>query len=82
MAVNQAFRHRIVIAGGGIAGLSLALALKRALGAGLSVVLADPALAAPPVRNDNRAYAVAAAARGDAGGARHLGGCCGAVLPR
>ncbi|KFC68119.1 UbiH/UbiF/VisC/COQ6 family ubiquinone biosynthesis hydroxylase [Bosea sp. LC85] len=54
--------RRIVIAGGGIAGLSLALALKRALGEAYAIVLADPALAAPP-RQDNRAYAVAAAAR-------------------
>jgi 2-octaprenyl-6-methoxyphenol hydroxylase len=53
---------RVVIAGGGIAGLSLALALKQALGSAFSVVLADPALAAP-LRNDNRAYAVAAAAQ-------------------
>jgi 2-octaprenyl-6-methoxyphenol hydroxylase len=53
---------RIVIAGGGVAGLTLALALRQALGEGFSVVLADPALAAAP-RADNRAYAVAAAAR-------------------
>ena len=37
---------RIVIAGGGIAGLALALALKQGLGADVSVILADPALAA------------------------------------
>lgn len=54
--------QRIVIAGGGIAGLTLALALKRALGRAYAVILADPALATPP-RADNRAYAVAAAAR-------------------
>jgi 2-octaprenyl-6-methoxyphenol hydroxylase len=53
---------RIVIAGGGIAGLTLALALKRALGRAYAVILADPAFATPP-RADNRAYAVAAAAR-------------------
>ena len=52
----------IVIAGGGIAGLSLALALKQALREGLPVTLADPALAFAP-REDNRAYAVAAAAQ-------------------
>ena len=56
-------RNRIVIAGGGIAGLSLALALKQALGAAFEVVLADPALAAP-ARQDSRAYAVAAGAQG------------------
>jgi len=54
--------ERIVIAGGGIAGLSLALALKQALGEAFDVVLADPGLAAAP-RPDSRAYAVAAAAR-------------------
>jgi len=60
MTIDQG--ARIVIAGGGIAGLSLALALKQALGEGFAVVLADPALAASP-RADNRAYAVAAGAR-------------------
>jgi 2-octaprenyl-6-methoxyphenol hydroxylase len=55
-------RNRIVIAGGGIAGLSLALALKQALGAAFEIVLADPALAAAP-RQDSRAYAVAAGAQ-------------------
>lgn len=54
-------RNRIVIAGGGIAGLSLALALKQALGEAFAVVLADPGLARPA--GDNRAYAVAAAAQ-------------------
>ncbi|MCU4182612.1 ubiquinone biosynthesis hydroxylase [Bosea sp. BH3] len=62
MSNEQGRRARIVIAGGGIAGLSLALALKQALGADFSVVLADPALAGAP-RADNRAYAVAAGAR-------------------
>lgn len=62
MAVVPDASMRIVIAGGGIAGLSLALALKQALGAGFAVVLADPGLNAAP-RLDNRAYAVAAGAR-------------------
>ena len=53
---------RIVIAGGGVAGLSLALALKQALGPALEVTLCDPALARDP-RGDKRAYAIAAAAR-------------------
>lgn len=52
----------IVIAGGGIAGLTLALALKRALGPRFAIILADPGLAAAP-RRDSRAYAVAAAGR-------------------
>ncbi|MDR6874724.1 2-octaprenyl-6-methoxyphenol hydroxylase [Bosea sp. BE125] len=55
-------RNRIVIAGGGIAGLSLALALKQAFGAGFEIVLADPSLSLAP-RADSRAYAVAAAAQ-------------------
>ncbi|HEV2555518.1 MAG TPA: ubiquinone biosynthesis hydroxylase [Bosea sp. (in: a-proteobacteria)] len=52
----------IVIAGGGIAGLSLALALKQALGGSFAIIVADPAFARP-VRPDTRAYAVAAAAQ-------------------
>lgn len=62
MTVVSEPREAIVIAGGGIAGLSLALALKQALGAGFSIVVADPALGAAP-RADSRAYAVAAAAQ-------------------
>ncbi|PZO01918.1 MAG: ubiquinone biosynthesis hydroxylase [Hyphomicrobiales bacterium] len=61
MSVLPEPREAIVIAGAGIAGLSLALALKQALGAAFSIVVADPALSAAP-RPDNRAYAVAAAA--------------------
>jgi 2-octaprenyl-6-methoxyphenol hydroxylase len=53
---------RIIIAGGGIAGLTLGLALKQALGERFSVIVADPSLADGP-RPDSRAYAVAAAAR-------------------
>jgi 2-octaprenyl-6-methoxyphenol hydroxylase len=52
----------IVIAGGGIAGLSLALALKQALGNAFAVIVADPVFARPG-RPDTRAYAVAAAAQ-------------------
>ncbi|WID94338.1 ubiquinone biosynthesis hydroxylase [Bosea vestrisii] len=52
----------IVIAGGGVAGLTLAVALKQALGESFRIIIADPALAGP-VRADSRAYAVAAAAR-------------------
>ncbi|PVE24433.1 ubiquinone biosynthesis hydroxylase [Microvirga sp. KLBC 81] len=55
-------RSRIVIAGGGLAGLSLSLALKRALGDGVDVVMCDPALSRDP-HGDRRSYAIAAAAR-------------------
>jgi 2-octaprenyl-6-methoxyphenol hydroxylase len=54
--------ERIVIAGGGLAGLSLALALKQRFGAGLDLILADPALAETG-RRDDRAFAIAAAGR-------------------
>lgn len=53
---------RIVIAGGGLAGLSLSLALKRALADGVDVVMCDPALTRAP-NGDRRSYAIAAAAR-------------------
>ncbi len=53
---------RIVIAGGGLAGLSLALALKQALSGGIDVVMCDPALQRDP-HGDKRSYAIAAAAR-------------------
>jgi 2-octaprenyl-6-methoxyphenol hydroxylase len=53
---------RIVIAGGGLAGLTLSLALKRALADGVDVVMCDPALKRDP-HGDKRAYTIAAAAR-------------------
>lgn len=52
---------RVVVAGGGVAGLALALALRRAL-PGLAVTLCDPALVRDP-SGDTRAYAIAAGAR-------------------
>ncbi|MPR11636.1 ubiquinone biosynthesis hydroxylase [Microvirga tunisiensis] len=55
-------RPRIVIAGGGLAGLSLSLALKKALADGIDVVMCDPALRRDP-HGDKRSYAIAAAAR-------------------
>jgi 2-octaprenyl-6-methoxyphenol hydroxylase len=51
----------VLIAGGGFAGLALAIALRQALGPAFSVVLADPALGRPGA--DERASAIAAAAR-------------------
>ncbi|RXT50944.1 2-octaprenyl-6-methoxyphenyl hydroxylase [Bosea sp. Tri-44] len=62
MQSPESASRRIVIAGGGIAGLTLAVALKQALGESFRIIVADPALAGP-ARADSRAYAVAAAAR-------------------
>ncbi len=61
-APHAAAPWTVAIAGGGIAGLSLALALKTALPDAIDVRLFDPALSRDP-RGDRRAYAVAAAAR-------------------
>ncbi len=52
-------RSDVVIAGGGFAGLALALALRQALGQNFAVTLADPDLG----REDVRASAIAAAPR-------------------
>ncbi|WP_439573992.1 ubiquinone biosynthesis hydroxylase [Phreatobacter sp.] len=52
----------VAIAGAGMAGLALAVALKQALGEGFSVAVADPSLAGS-VRDEGRASAFAAAAR-------------------
>ncbi|MCV9938162.1 ubiquinone biosynthesis hydroxylase [Boseaceae bacterium BT-24-1] len=62
MQSPESASRRIVIAGGGVAGLTLAVALKQALGEGFRIIIADPALTGP-ARADSRAYAVAAAAR-------------------
>ncbi|MBJ6128214.1 ubiquinone biosynthesis hydroxylase [Microvirga splendida] len=61
-AATGSAQPRIVIAGGGLAGLSLALALKEALAEGIDVVVCDPALKRDP-HGDKRSYAIAAAAR-------------------
>lgn len=58
--------RRILVAGGGIPGLSLALALKRTHGAALAVTVLDPGTG-DAARHRGRAYAVAA------GGRRMLG---------
>jgi 2-octaprenyl-6-methoxyphenol hydroxylase len=55
-------RCHVLIAGGGFAGLSLAIALKDALGAGFAVAVADPALGRSHA-GDTRASAIAASAR-------------------
>ena len=51
----------VLIGGGGLAGLSLAVALRQALGSGFRVAVADPAL--NNTARDMRASAIAAAAR-------------------
>ncbi|MGY2048739.1 FAD-dependent monooxygenase [Methylobacterium sp. JK268] len=55
--------REIVVAGGGLPGLSLALALRRALGEAVRVTVCDPAFARTSPSPDLRAYAVAASAR-------------------
>src|SRR3984885_10401645 len=58
----MAAQRSIVIGGGALAGLALALALRQGLGADIAVVVADPALGQRPSR-DPRASAIVAACR-------------------
>ncbi len=58
----KAKRIDVVVAGGGFAGLTLAIALRQALGSSFSVIVADPALGKTH-SGDLRASAIAAAAR-------------------
>jgi 2-octaprenyl-6-methoxyphenol hydroxylase len=66
---NQVSRNKVdvLIAGGGFAGLTLAIALRQGLGPSFSVVVADPALGRSHVSGshagDERASAIVAAAR-------------------
>src|SRR3569623_1439200 len=55
-------RQGIVIGGGGLTGLALALALRQGLGPEIPVIVADPAFAVRPSR-DPRASAIVAACR-------------------
>src|SRR5216684_2587879 len=67
LALEQARDHEtddridVLIAGAGVAGLALAVALRQGLGAGFSVTVADPALDKMP--GDPRASAIVAAAQ-------------------
>jgi 2-octaprenyl-6-methoxyphenol hydroxylase len=61
MKTTQSRRCDVLIGGGGLAGLSLAVALRQALGPAAAVVVADPAL--DKASTDARASAVVAAAR-------------------
>src|SRR5260221_9424476 len=58
----MAAQRGIVIGGGAFAGLALAVALRQGLGAGLPIIVADPALASRP-SGDPRATAIVAASR-------------------
>lgn len=62
MTAAMGGRYDVAVAGGGFAGLALAIALRQALGEGFAVMVADPALAAARSK-DPRASAIAAAAR-------------------
>lgn len=62
-AVRQTRQRSVVVAGAGIPGLTLALALAQANGPALRVTLCDPGLGAGAARHAGRAYAVAAGGR-------------------
>jgi 2-octaprenyl-6-methoxyphenol hydroxylase len=53
----------VLIAGGGFAGLTLAVALRQALGASFAVTVADPGLARAAPADDERASAIVASVR-------------------
>jgi 2-octaprenyl-6-methoxyphenol hydroxylase len=53
----------VLIAGGGFAGLTLAVALRRALGAAFTVAIADPGLGRAAAADDERASAIVASVR-------------------
>ncbi len=55
--------REIVVAGGGLPGLALALALRQSFGEAVRVTVCDPAFGRVDAPRDLRAYAVAAAAR-------------------
>ncbi len=60
---RRAAAREIVVAGGGLPGLALALALRQTLGEAVRITVCDPAFGREDAPRDLRAYAVAAAAR-------------------
>ncbi|MES1155539.1 MAG: FAD-dependent monooxygenase, partial [Pseudorhodoplanes sp.] len=62
MAMQRRDEADVLIGGGGLAGLALAIALRQGLGASFRVTVVDPALGRSPA-DDARASAIAAAAR-------------------
>ncbi len=60
---RRAAAREIVVVGGGLPGLALALALRQALGEAVRITVCDPAFGRADAPRDLRAYAVAAAAR-------------------
>ncbi|SFF54140.1 2-octaprenyl-6-methoxyphenol hydroxylase [Methylobacterium sp. yr596] len=63
MSGRRAAAREIVVAGGGLPGLALALALRQTLGEAVRITVCDPAFGRADAPRDLRAYAVAAAAR-------------------
>src|SRR5271169_154302 len=59
MTGNNVNKIDVLIAGGGFAGLTLAIALRKALGSSVAVTVADPALVANYAK-DERASAIVA----------------------
>ena len=62
-AAERGAARQVVVAGGGIPGLALALALRRSCGAAVGVSVCDPGLPAGGARHRGRAYALAAGGR-------------------
>ncbi|WP_288585975.1 FAD-dependent monooxygenase [uncultured Methylobacterium sp.] len=60
---RRAAAREMVVAGGGLPGLALALALRQTLGEAVRITVCDPAFDRADAPRDLRAYAVAAAAR-------------------
>jgi 2-octaprenyl-6-methoxyphenol hydroxylase len=79
-SAERTARMDVAVVGGGVAGLGAALALKSALGGRLRVALVDPGLGAP-VREDGRAFALAAGPRRMLEALGAWDGCAGTAEP-